>query len=93
MALEEQVVTQLPDSAMPRGAYGGNLSEDLLSVPESLGTRTKREFSHFRSDYGDGARFGRRANPTKIAGAPVTFLHRTNFHRVGSLTAVNNRIP
>jgi len=41
-----------------------------------LETRTKREFPHFHSDYGDGTRFGRKANPAKIAG-PVRFLHRT----------------
>jgi hypothetical protein len=51
-------------------------AEDLLPVPRSLKTRTQRGFPHFHIDYGDGTRFGRKANPAKIAGS-VRFLHRT----------------
>ena len=39
------------------------LAEDLLPVPPSLETRTKRGFPHFHSDYGDGTRFGRKSQP------------------------------
>ena len=59
-----------------RGTTAEFFSEELLSVPRSLETRTKRGFPHSHSDYGDGTRFGRNANPAEIAG-PVRFLHRT----------------
>jgi hypothetical protein len=61
-----------------RGTYGGVFYGELQPVPRSLETRTKRGFPHSHSDYGDGTRFGRKANPAKIAG-PVGFLHRTVF--------------
>ena len=61
-----------------RGTYGGIFAEDLLSVPRSLETRTKRGFPHSHCDYDDGTRFGRKANPARIAD-PVRFLHRTLF--------------
>src|ERR1019366_9580950 len=35
-------------------------------------------FPHSHSDYGDGTRVGRKANPAKIAGS-VRFLHRTHL--------------
>jgi hypothetical protein len=50
---------------------------ELSLVPRSLETRTKRGFPHPHSDYGDGSRFGGKANPAKIA-VPVGFLHRTD---------------
>ena len=59
-----------------RETYGGIFTEELSSVPRSLETRTKRGFPHSHSDYGDGTRLGRKANPAKIVG-PVRFLHRT----------------
>jgi hypothetical protein len=49
-----------------RGTCGGLFAEELLLVPAELGTRTKRGFAHSHSDYGDGIRFGRKANPAKI---------------------------
>lgn len=51
---------------------------ELSLVPRSLETRTKRGFPHSHSGYGDGTRFGGKANPAKIAG-PVGFLHRTEY--------------
>ena len=58
-----------------------NLYAELSLVPGSLETRTKRGFPHSHGDYGDGTRFGGKANPAKIA-APVGFLHRTAFFSV-----------
>jgi hypothetical protein len=37
-----------------RGTYVGLFAKDLLSVPRSLETRTKRGFPHSHSDYDDG---------------------------------------
>src|SRR5208337_1134137 len=56
------------------GTYGGILVEDLLPVPPSLETRTKRGFPHFHSDDGGGLQTATRPNPTKIGGF-YRFLH------------------
>ena len=56
--------------------YGEILAEDLLPVPPSLETCTKRGFPHFHSDDGGGLLTATRPNPSKI-GASYSFLHRT----------------
>jgi hypothetical protein len=61
-----------------RGIYGAIFAEDLLSVPRSLETRTKRGFPHSHSDYGDSSPVCPKAKPARIAG-PVRFLHRTEI--------------
>ena len=60
------------------GTYGGILAEDLLPVPPSLKTRTKRGFTHFHSDDDGGLLTSTKPNPTKIGGS-YRFLHRTVF--------------
>ena len=69
------------------GTYGGSLAEDLLPVPLSLETRTKRGFPHFHSDDGGGLLTATRPSPTKI-GASYRFLHRTHFCKL----ALNSKI-
>jgi hypothetical protein len=56
--------------------YGGILAEDLLPVPPSLETRTKRGFPHLHSDDDGGLLTATTTNPTKI-GVSYRFLHRT----------------
>ena len=58
------------------GTSGRILAEDLLPVPPSLETRTKRGFPHFHSDHGGGLLIATRPNPNKIGGA-YRFLRRT----------------
>jgi hypothetical protein len=45
------------------GTYAGILAEDLLPVPPSLETRTKRGFPHFHSDDDGGLMTATRAQP------------------------------
>ena len=58
------------------GTSGRILAEDLLPVPPSLETRTKRGFPHFHSDHGGGLLIATSPNPNKIGGA-YRFLRRT----------------
>jgi len=58
------------------GTYGGILAEDLLLVPPSLETRTKRGFPHFHSDDGGGLLTVTGQTPIKPGGA-YRFLLRT----------------
>jgi hypothetical protein len=50
------------------GTSGLILAEDLLPVPPSLETRTKRGFPYFHSDHGGGLLIATRPNPNKIGG-------------------------
>ena len=50
------------------GTSGRILAEDLLPVPPSLETRTKRGFPHFHSDHGGGLLIATSPNPNKIGG-------------------------